>query len=442
MKDLSKLFLLSLMAIPLACTGDTNADTGDEEDSADPSGDPGECVTNEEITGEITEDTTWSCDKILGGLVTVTNNAVVTIEPGVVIRGKSGSALIFAQGSRIEAEGTKDEPIVFTSAEPEGGRSRGDWGGIVLLGNSITNLEGGEGLAEGLEKNSAFGGGDSPDMGYSCGTLKYVRVEFAGFELTTDNELNGIGLYACGSGTVVDYVQVHMGDDDGIEAFGGNWNGSHIVVSGAADDAIDLDAGYQGKLQYVLIQQDPAVGNYAFEWSDQSVNFDAEPRTSPVISNATLIGTGPSNDTKSSGIKLKEGTAAEIHNSIVTNFYLAQVELTEEATEKQADQGNIVIKTTLFFNNSLKDDGASPYLGGDGSTFDIPALVENPDNSNIFDGDPMLRSIAWGSLDAVPAPGSPALSGGAAVAGLEATDYRGALKDEDWTLGWTNWSPN
>lgn len=445
MKDLTKFFLLSVMVAPLACTP-SDGDSGEEDsaDSGDPSGDPGECVANEEVTGEITEDTTWACDKILGDLVTVSNNAVLTIDPGVVVRGKSGSALIVAQGSRLEAAGTKDAPIVFTSAEPEGGRARGDWGGLVLLGNAATNLEGGTGLAEGLEKNSAFGGGASPDKAYSCGTLKYLRVEFAGFELTTDNELNGIGLYACGSGTVVDYVQVHMGDDDGLESFGGSWNGSHIVISGAADDALDLDAGYQGKLQYVLIQQDPAVGNYGFEWSNQSVKFDAKPTTTPVISNVTLIGTGAANDTKSSGIKLKEGTAAQIHNAIVTNFYLAQVELTETATEDQADAGNIVIKNTLFFNNSLKDDGATPYIGGDGSDFDIPALVENPDSRNLIGVDPKLGNIAWGSLDAAPAAGSPVLGAGQAVDGLEATDYLGAIKDaeSDWTKGWTNWSPN
>jgi hypothetical protein len=442
MKDLSKLVLLSVMVTPLACT-DTPGGSG-EEDSADPSGDPGECVVNEEVTGEITEDTTWSCDKILGDLVTVSNNAVLTVDPGVVVRGKTGSALIVAQGSRLEAEGTAEAPIVFTSAEEAGARARGDWGGIVLLGNAATNLEGGTGLAEGLEKNSAFGGGADPDLGYSCGTLKYLRVEFAGFELTTDNELNGIGLYACGSGTVVDYVQVHMGDDDGLEAFGGNWTGTHIVVSGAADDALDLDAGFTGKLQWVLVQQDPVVGNYGFEWSNQSVKFDSEPRTSPTIANATLIGTGAANDTKSGGIKLKEGVAAAIHNSIVTNFYLAQVELTEQETELVADAGDISLTNVLFFNNSLKDDGATPYIGGDMSDFDIPALVENPDNRNILDTDPQLGSIAWGSLDAAPRAGSPVLGAGQAVSGFEATDYLGAIKDadSDWTRGWTNWSPN
>jgi hypothetical protein len=109
-----------------------------------------------------------------------------------------------------------------------------------------------------------------------------------------------------------------------------------------------------------------------------------------------------------------------------------------------ADAGDISLTNVLFFNNSLKDDGATPYIGGDMSDFDIPALVENPDNRNILDTDPQLGSIAWGSLDAAPRAGSPVLGAGQAVSGFEATDYLGAIKDadSDWTRGWTNWSPN
>lgn len=415
------------------CVDDTNATNTD-----DGGGD------NDEVVGEISEDTTWSSDKILGGIVTVTNGAVLTVEPGVTVRGKTGSALVVAQGSRLEAVGSKDAPIVFTSAEAAGGRSRGDWGGIVLLGKAATNLEGGTGLAEGLEKNSEYGGAGSPDKAYSCGTLKWLRVEFAGFELTTDNELNGITFYSCGTATVVDYVQVHMGDDDGIESFGGAWDGKHIVITGAADDSLDFDQGYAGKLQYVFIQQDPGVGNYGLEWSNQAVDFDASPRTHPTLANATLIGTGGANDTKSGGIKLKEGVSAEIHNTIVTNFYNAQVELTEQATQDQADAGAIAITDTLFFNNALKDAGASLYTVTEGTDYDLKGLVEDAGNNNLLGVDPKLGSIAWGKPDIVPAAGSPVLGVGRPVAGLETTDFIGAVKDSasDWTTGWTSFAIN
>ena len=117
------------------------------------------------------------------------------------IKGGNGSALVIGKGSQLIAEGTADAPIVFPSALPEGSRARGDWGGVVLLGEAPNNLQTGTGAAEGLDANDPsyqYGGSDPTS---SCGSLKYVRVEFAGFELTKDNELNGITFYSCGSGT-------------------------------------------------------------------------------------------------------------------------------------------------------------------------------------------------------------------------------------------------
>lgn len=437
---------LLLAALPAGC-----GDAGGDEDTAssDPTGggtepttgEPGECEENEEISGSIEADATWSCDKILSGIVTVKNDAVLTVAPGVTVRGKSGSALVVAQGSRLEAAGTKDAPIVFTSSQAEGMRAPGDWGGIVLLGKASTNFQGGVGQAEGLEEDAAYGG---DDPAYSCGTLKWLRVEFAGFELTTDNELNGITFYSCGTGTTVDYIQSHMGQDDGIEMFGGGFDARHIVITGAQDDSIDVDQGFTGKLQYIFIQQDPDVGNYGFEWSNQDVNLDASPRTTPKVANVTFIGTGAGNDTKSAGVKLKEGTAGEVYNAVFTQSYNAQIELTDAPTEAQADMGAIKIESTAFFQNSLKDGGATPYTVSEGSAFDLAAFVEAAGNNNLVDTDPKLGSMAWGSPDVVPAADSPLLGAGIAAPGFEATDYIGAVKDAagDWTLGWTNYRPN
>lgn len=431
------------LALAPACGDDGG---GMDTDTAGTTGDTGgECVVDEEVPATITEDTTWACDKILPAntLVTVSNNAVLTVSPGVTVRGKTGSALVIAQGSRLEAAGTKDMPIVFTSSQAEGSRGRGDWGGIVLLGKASTNLEGGAGQAEGIEDNATYGGGTSPDAAYSCGTLKWLRVEFAGFELTMDNELNGIGFFSCGTGTTVEYVQSHMGDDDGLEMFGGGFNAKHIVVTGAADDSIDIDQGFTGTLQHVFIHQDPGVGNYAFEWSNQDTNQDATPRTKPIACNVTAIGSGAGTDTKSAGIKLKEGAAAGIHSSIFTNFYKAQVDLTEAPTEAQATAGAIELKNNIFFNNALDGSGGL-YVVSDMSTFDLMGFVEDAANNNHINADPKLGSITWGSPNIVPAADSPALGAGAVPSGCEAADYIGAVKDMagDWTVGWTNYASN
>ena len=441
MKRLKNCVACSTLLIVLACDGET-AETG-----SDPTvGGAEECGS--EVRGTIEADTRWICDHALSGIVTVKNGATLTIDPGVTITGASGSALVIGRGSQLIAEGTADQPIVLTSALAAGTRARGDWGGLVLLGDAPNNLQTGTGAAEGLDANdpSYQYGGDNPTS--SCGSLKYLRVEFAGFELTKDNELNGITFYSCGSGTRVDYVQSHMGKDDGIETFGGTWSGTHIVITGALDDSFDADQGYVGNLQYVYIQQDTATGNYGFEWSDQKDNLDALPRTHPVVSNVTFIGTGTNDggfvETKSSAVKLKEGTAGEIHNAVLSYSYNAAIELTEEATEKVADAGGISITDTILFMNARKDDGVSLYAGSEGSPWDLAAFIEAAGNNIQLDVDPMIGSIRWGMGDLVPATGSPVLGAGRPVAGHEAADFIGAVKDSasDWTKGWTNYALN
>jgi hypothetical protein len=433
--------ILPCLLIPslfVGCGDDGGGSSGDESDTgtasdSEPTGEPGECVAGEEVVDAITADTTWSCDKTLAGLVYVQDGATLTVEPGVTVRGKSGSALVIAQGGRLEAVGTKEQPVVFTSSQAEGARAPGDWGGVVFLGRATTNLGGGVGQAEGLSENAAYGG-DEPD--YDCGTLKWVRVEFAGFELTTDNELNGVTFYACGTGTTVDYLQVHMGQDDGVEWFGGGFDAKHIVVTGAQDDALDIDQGFTGTLQHIFIQQDPGVGNYCFEVSNQDINLDASPRTSPKICNATCIGTG-GGGTKSAGIKLKEGASGKFWNSVLGWFESGGVDLTDGPTEAQAESGAIVIKNDLFYKL-----GDPAYVVSDGSSFDLQGFVEDPANMNQLDVDPRLTSVDWAAPNAVPLAGSPVLGAAGAVDGCEAADYIGAVKDAagDWTTGWTNFA--
>jgi len=446
MNRISIFVACSTLSMFLACDGG-GGETAEDGVTTDPTAGGGEEVCDSEISGTIEADTRWTCDHTLSGIVTI-KNAKLTIDPGVTIKGTNGSALIIGRGSQLFAEGTADKPIVMTSALAAGTRARGDWGGLVLMGDAPNNLQTGTGAAEGLDATDPtyqYGGTDAAS---SCGSLKYLRVEFAGFELGKDNELNGITFYSCGSGTKVDYVQSHMGKDDGIEAFGGTWSGTHIVITGALDDSFDADQGYVGNLQYVYIQQDIATGNFGFEWSNQKDNLDATPRTHPVVSNVTFIGTGTNAgsfiDTKSTAVKLKEGSAGEIHNAILGWSYNAVVELTEEATEKVADAGEIAITDTIFFKNAGKGDGVSLYAGSEGSTWDLKGFVEAAANNNQLEVDPMLGSSAWNAADIIPGAGSPALGAGRPVPGHEPSDFIGAVKDSasDWTRGWTSYAPN
>ncbi len=226
-----------------------------DDDDDDDNVDPGDEVVV--LTGTVVDNLTLTADTeylIRGGVFIGdgTNTTVLTIEPGTVLYGESATngMLVINRGSRIMAEGTALAPIVMTSDKAAGSRGRSDWGGLIINGRAPLN-SGDEAFGEG--GTGAYGGNVPTD---NSGVLKYVRVEYAGREISPDNELNGIAFQGVGSGTLVDYVQVHMGKDDGMEFFGGTVNVKHVLVTGCADDQVDWTDGWQGKGQFIAIQQD------------------------------------------------------------------------------------------------------------------------------------------------------------------------------------------
>ena len=426
-----------------ASGGETDSASGGETDSATATAgetDTGPAGCGEggmmEISADIEGDMTLGCENVwvLTDLIFV-RNGTLTIEPGTVIRGTEGSALIIDTSATIDAQGTEDAPIVMTSIQQSPGR--GDWGGLVLLGNATNNLAGGVGQAEGFANPPSYGGNDDS---HDCGTLSYLRVEWAGFAIAEGSELNGITFYSCGSDTSVDHVQVHMGADDGIEMFGGNFDAKYLIVTGAEDDSIDCDEGYQGRLQHVFIHQDPVIGDNVFEWSNQGTDYTATPHTRPVVANLTAIGSGGGGD-KSKGVTLKEGTEAEIYSSIFTGITNQLVLLQNIETQTLAENGAIGLA-----GNVLHDHGG---FGVDSegdvtwSAEDFEMFVMDPANGNV-EADPMLTRAEWASPDITPVAGSPAESTAATPAEgwWDATTYAGAVDPagDNWTLApWTNY---
>jgi hypothetical protein len=305
----------------------------------------------------------------------------LTIEPGVTIEGEHGSALIVAADSKLFSRGSSDKPVVFTSAQAEGSRSRGDWGGIVLLGNAPVNQPDAsiEGLPEG-ETRGVFGGTDPED---SCGVVEFTRIEFAGFEVYKDNELNGLTLGACGSNTIVRNVQVHRSLDDGIEMFGGNVNLKNIVISGAGDDSIDWDWGWTGNVQFAVIQQHPDAGDNAFEGDNNGNNHEALPRSEPTFYNVTLAG-GGSAQKKHRGMVLREGSGGHFHNMLIDSYAI-------EAIDTRDNVLSVVNRGQLTFgHNLLANIGqlgvVSQESGKDDDDFDFneQAWIKAPENNNTF----------------------------------------------------------
>ncbi len=232
-----------------------------------------ECYNSETVTGTITEDVTWTSDKIytLDGKVVVDNNATLTINPGTIIKGKAGSgtvasALIISQGSKINACGTAIAPIIFTSEYDNidlhlttgtnlDETDQGLWGGIIILGNAPISAADGDVLSqiEGIpasESYGAFGGSDPAD---NSGILCYVSIRHGGALIGAGNEINGLTLGGVGTGTTISNIEIVSNLDDGIEFFGGTVNVSNILVGFQGDDGIDADMNYSGTVNNFIV---------------------------------------------------------------------------------------------------------------------------------------------------------------------------------------------
>lgn len=408
------------------------------------------------VTADITTDTTWTKNNLyVLKQLTYVNGATLTIEAGTTIAGDSASALIISRGAKLVASGTAAEPIVFTSSLPVGqrGSAQGDWGGLVFLGRASINTLGGENNAEGLadEARNKYGGTDDA---YDCGTLKYVRVEFAGRPLSANNELNGITFNACGSATTVDYVQVHRGVDDGVEIFGGTVNLKHVVITGSDDDGLDWDKGWRGKAQFVIAAQIPGRGNHGIEADNDASNADLMPRSAPTLFNVTLVGRNPdtaASEGPSRGVILRAGTAGALSNVLVMNFTDKALIVDGNPSKAQWTSGALSVKHSVFFQNPMGvTDYVSPPRADGGVTdngFDEPTELAAPSLSNRFDLDPKLAAATSVTAPSFkPLADSPVLMGGAAAPSDGFFDssatFVGAVGTVDWTAGWTAFPEN
>lgn len=238
---------------------------------------------------------------VLEGTVRVPSGVEFNAAAGARIFGRSGSALFVLPGGKINAIGTAAAPVVFTSSQSVGSRATGDWGGILIVGNARTNRA--ATATEGTNPVN-YGGAASNNDADSSGSLSYVRIEFAGFAVSAGNELNSLSMYALGSGTTLEYVQAHMGQDDAFEWFGGAVNGRYLIATGTSDDDFDMDEGYRGRLQYIIgyKYRGGQAGRGAndvrcFEWDGApSAGYGTgngaaiDLRTAPVVANFTCIG--------------------------------------------------------------------------------------------------------------------------------------------------------
>ncbi len=424
------------------------------------------------LSGELSSQTLTADKKyLLKGQVFVRDGQELTIEPGTVIMGDKATraTLIIDRGGRINANGTAAKPIVMTSAQPAGIRDRGDWGGLIILGRANTNQL--DPAIEGISPAVTFGTNNSSTHdNESSGTLRYVRVEFAGIELTPNNETNSITFGGVGRGTIVENCQVSFGGDDGFEWFGGTMNAKNLISFASWDDDFDCDYGWSGNVQYGVVIRYPGFADQsqsnAFECDNGPNDNDVQPLTTGTFSNITVVGpikTGSSTSNSNYGhaLDLRRRTSVSIFNSVFTGFPIGmRMNQPSVLSNYQAESG------VLANNILLAPNAANSFKAGSGvDVANVQSVwttsndwIEGPATEEMYTQLGLNSNVFFGSRlpEAYTAPtfviSNGTLSQGASFTHakfseenranfFETVNYRGAFGSNDWTQGWTEFNP-
>jgi len=425
----------------------------------------------------------------LKGWVYVADGAELTIEPGTVIKGDKASkaSLIVERGGKLIAKGTKDEPIVFTSAQAAGSRRPGDWGGLIICGKAPNNakndiqIEGGP--------RTKHGGTDAHD---NSGVLSYVRVEFAGYPFQKDKEINGVTLGSVGDGTQIDHVQVSYSNDDSFEWFGGTVNCKNLIAFRGWDDDFDTDNGFSGSVQYGLVVRDSKIADTSksngFESDNDATGSTSEPFTSAVFSNVTFVGPwgtdanfvndanyidgngmNPNNGAAlgqfQAVMQIRRGSRLNCINTIAYGYPIGiMLDAQKGDTQEQATAGNIKLQNIWFADMKALGSDANGIYADKEVTYnaDRKASVDSTStesfSSRFFKaqtGNKVFTDItSWGltaltalpNVSVFPTPTSSLLNAASFAAfssnsWFDTVSFIGAFGTEDWTAGWANFDP-
>ncbi len=310
--------------------------------------------TTTTLTGNINTTTTLTSDKVwtLKGYVYVTDGAKLIIQPGTTIVSDVAEkgALCIERGSQIIAEGTQSKPIVFTSGRPEGQRSPGDWGGIVILGRAKTNRSSEPTIEGGIGR--PYGGTNDSD---NSGVMRYVRIEYAGIAAMPNSEINALTLGGVGNGTILENIQTIYANDDAFEFFGGTVNGKNLYAFATADDDFDFDFGYTGVITNGVAKRDPQfvdsgdAGN-GIECDNDGTGSGAQPITHPKLFNMILVGPNISSALANHnlGLRFRRATQFTMKNSIVWGWMKGGLSLESNETAQFVKDG-----VSVFENNSV-----------------------------------------------------------------------------------------
>lgn len=414
------------------------------------------------LQGNITATTTLQNTKryLMLGTIFVKAGGDLVIPAGTQLFGDkvSKASIVVERGGMIHANGSADAPVIFTSSQPVGNRSAGDWGGIILLGRARINTASGADTSaiEGISPAVYYGGNNDAD---NSGVMRYCRIEYSGIALSPNNEINGLTMGGVGSGTTIEYIQVSWNGDDSFEWFGGTVNCKYLVSYNPVDDEFDTDFGFRGKVQFGLGIRKPSVadvgGSTHFESDNNNGPNYNNPRTQPIFSNMTSIGpkqydTSVINPNFTRGAHLRRNSLISFYNCVMMGWpqgilYDGSGTTCAVQNDTSRVKSNIFAGCYTGFSSTNGGCGfdASAYTNGNNTILTTTALAQitNP-YGNVSTG-----NYAPGNF--VPSAGSPALSGANfTYSGLNdpfftATAYRGAFdQNSTWANGWTNFRPD
>lgn len=421
------------------------------------------------LTSSITANTTWTRNNvyILDTKIFVEAGALLTIEPGTVIKGRAkanpadATALVITRGARINANGTAAAPIIFTAESDNMSTSspnltesdRGLWGGVVILGRARINTVSGQGNVEGIATTDArgiYGGTDDDD---NSGVFRYVQIKHSSAIVAANVELNALTLGGVGRGTTIEYVDCYAANDDGVEFFGGTVNTRFMISSFNDDDNFDWDEGFRGKGQFWFAIGASDKGNQAMEMDGGTTPEDGQPYAMPELYNLTLIGSGAtSTNTGSNGLIFRDNSGGKLYNSIIHDYRTYAVRIETESAQSQDSAKRLAAGDLAITNNIFGTFGAgttdallfiSPNATTGGAAPATNYTADHVKANNRINTNPQLTGISRTrnkGLDPRPAAGSPALTGAktAPTDGFFAqTDYIGAFKTVNWAKGWS-----
>lgn len=372
-------------------------------------------------------------------------NVQLNIEPGVIVYASGSSFLMVNRGNSINAVGSMDRPIVFTSRDNVLGlnddNSSGQWGGIVLGGRApVTDCiapgatpgtEQCERQVEGAAQPAVFGGATNND---SSGRLSFVQIRYSGFVLSGDNELQSLTTGGTGNGTQFDHIMSYNSSDDGVEFFGGFVNAKHMIVVGAEDDSLDTDTGVKADLQYVIAVQRNEVGDTIIEADSNNGLQDQTPRQNTRISNATFI----QRKTDDQVVRIRGGTDYALVNTVIVDNSqgTACLRLDLPETLRAANAALDDVGPPIF--NSLVLDCATDFRNGSGgvTAAEAQAIFDAGTNNDAS----FMNSLTNTFINGANENGVTVFDAmGAFGAFFDAVTYIGAVQNaqDNWYEGWT-----